>query len=389
MIWYQQGRPVRLEQVANVVDSVETVTQAAWLYTKDGRQRAITLQVQKQPGTNVIEVTDRVRALLPSLEAQLPPSVHLKIRQDRSKTIREAFGDIQVTMGITLCLVIAVIFLFLHNGSATLIPALALPFSILGTFAVMRLLNYSLDNLSMMALILSIGFVVDDAIVMLENIVRHIEAGAAPLAAALTGSKEIAFTILTMTTSLAAVFIPILFMGGILGRLFREFAVTITTAILISGLVSVTLTPMLCSRFLRVVHSKVGFAGLDGSGIRRAAALVQRSLRLGVETPDGRCSWSLARCSGQRSRCTASSGKGSFQIPTTTHCSSTSRAAQGTSFYEMVDTTQRVADERSTRTRSWTRSWRTQAGGAAGRDEPGTALPPADATEHATDDGTG
>ena len=267
---------MRLDQVANVLDSVETTTQRAWLYTKAGVQRVITLEVQKQPGTNVIEVTDRVRAVLPALEAQLPPSVHLSVRQDRSKTIRQAFSDIQVTMLITLVLVVGVIFLFLHNGSATLIPALALPFSILGTFAVMKMMHYSLDNLSMMALILSIGFVVDDAIVMLENIVRHMEAGEAPLEAALKGSKEIGFTILTMTTSLAAVFIPILFMGGILGRLFREFAVTITTAILISGVVSVTLTPMLCSRFLKVTHSKTGFAGL----MDRAFDALRDGLRL-------------------------------------------------------------------------------------------------------------
>ena len=188
--------------------------------------------------------------------------MHLLVRQDRSRTIRKAFTDIQFTMLITLVLVVAVIYLFLHNASATLIPALALPFSILGTFAVMQVLGFSLNNLSMMALILSIGFVVDDAIVMLENIVRHIEKGEQPYEAALKGSKEIGFTILTMTTSLAAVFIPILFMAGILGRLFREFAVTITAAILISGLVSITLTPMLCSRFLRVVHTKEGFAGL-------------------------------------------------------------------------------------------------------------------------------
>ncbi len=165
-------------------------------------------------------------------------------------------------MLITLLLVVGVIYVFLHNGSATLIPGLALPFSILGTFAVMKVLNFSMNNLSMMALILSIGFVVDDAIVMLENIVRHIENGEDRLTASLNGSKEIGFTILTMTTSLAAVFIPILFMGGILGRLFREFAVTITAAILISGVVSITLTPMLCSRFLRVVHTKTGLAGL-------------------------------------------------------------------------------------------------------------------------------
>jgi len=251
VITYKDGRPVRLEQVANVIDSVETVTQSAWVYTKKGRQRAITLEVRKQPGTNVIEVTDAVRSILPGLEAQLPPSVHLGIRQDRSKTIRAAFSDIRVTMLITLVLVIGVIYLFLHNGSATLIPALALPFSILGTFAVMAMLNYSLDNLSMMALILSIGFVVDDAIVMLENIVRHMEMGKSPMEAAFDGSREVSFTILSMTLSLAAVFIPVLFMGGMIGRLLHEFAVTIGAAILVSGFVSISLTPMLCSRFLK------------------------------------------------------------------------------------------------------------------------------------------
>jgi hydrophobic/amphiphilic exporter-1 (mainly G- bacteria), HAE1 family len=244
-----------------VLDSVENTRSAAYFYTREGGQRAVNLSVQRQPGINIIEVTDAVRAVLPPLEAQLPPSAHLQIRRDQSRTIRKAFVDIQWTMLITLLLVVGVIYLFLHNGSATLIPGLALPFSILGTFAVMKLLNFSLNNLSMMALILCIGFVVDDAIVMLENIVRHIEAGEDKLTAALNGSKEIGFTILTMTTSLAAVFIPILFMGGILGRLFREFAVTITAAILISGVVSITLTPMLCSRFLRVVHTKRGLAG--------------------------------------------------------------------------------------------------------------------------------
>jgi len=262
VVAYRQGRPVRLEQVATVLDSVENTRSAAWFYTREGGRRAINMGVQRQPGINIIEVTDAVRAVLPGLEAQLPPSAHLQIRQDRSRAIRKAFADIQWTMVITLVLVVAVIYAFLHNGSATLIPGLALPFSILGTFAVMKLMNYSLNNLSMMALILSIGFVVDDAIVMLENIVRHIENGEDRLTASLNGSKEIGFTILTMTTSLAAVFIPILFMSGILGRLFREFAVTITAAILISGIVSITLTPMLCSRFLRVVHTKTGLAGL-------------------------------------------------------------------------------------------------------------------------------
>src|SRR6478736_3554061 len=277
---YRQGRPVRLDQVATVLDSVENTRSAAWFYTREGGRRAINMGVQRQPGINIIQVTDAVRAVLPALEAQLPPSAHLQIRQDRSRTIRKAFADIQWTMLITLLLVVGVIYVFLHNGSATLIPALALPFSILGTFAVMEVLNFSLDNLSMMALILSIGFVVDDAIVMLENIVRHMEHGETPLQAALSGSKEIGFTIITMTTSLAAVFIPILFMSGILGRLFREFAVTITAAILISGVVSVTLTPMLCSRFLRVVHSKVGFAGLMDRAFERLLGAYEWSLAL-------------------------------------------------------------------------------------------------------------
>src|SRR5438874_1937944 len=267
VVTYRRGAPVRLAQVANVIDSVENVFNGNWFYTRnaDGTpriQRSIMLQVKRQPGTNTIAVADAVRQLLPTFEKQLPPSAHLTPRQDRSRNIRKAFSDIQVTMLVTLVLVVGVIYLFLHNGSATMIPALALPFSILGTFAVMQVLRFSLNNLSMMALILSIGFVVDDAIVMLENIVRHMEAGEGPFEASIKGSKEIGFTILTMTTSLAAVFIPILFMSGILGRLFREFAVTITTAILISGIVSITLTPMLCSRFLRVVHSKKGFAGL-------------------------------------------------------------------------------------------------------------------------------
>ena len=184
----------------------------------------------------------------------MPPTVHLSIRGDRSKNIREAFQDIQFTLFATLALVIMVIFLFLRNVSATLIPAMALPFSVVGTFSVMYLLDFSMNNISMMALILSVGFVVDDAIVMLENIVRHIEKGEKPYEAALRGSREIGFTIVSMTLSLAAVFIPILFMSGILGRLFREFAVTICTAMLISGMVSISLTPMLCSRFLRSSH---------------------------------------------------------------------------------------------------------------------------------------
>jgi HAE1 family hydrophobic/amphiphilic exporter-1 len=339
---FRQGRPVRLDQVATVLDSVETTTQRAWLFTKASQQRVITLVVQKQPGTNVIEVTDRVRALLPDLEAQLPPAIHMSVRLDRSKTIRESFNDVRLTLFVTLLLVVAVIYVFLHNGSATLIPALALPFSILGTFTVMKMMNYTLDNLSMMALILSVGFVVDDAIVMLENIVRHVENGESEMEAALSGSKEINFTIMTMTTSLAAVFIPILFMGGILGRLFREFAVTITSAILISGVVSVTLTPMLCSRFLKVRHVKKGFAGWMDRNFDRLRGAYARSLacvlryRAVMVLLFFVVLWGTVRMFGVVPK--------GF-IPETDNDSLQvfMRSAQGTSFYEMVKYVERVA----------------------------------------------
>jgi HAE1 family hydrophobic/amphiphilic exporter-1 len=247
----RNGVPVRLDSLGQVVDGPEDPHTASWYYTGDSEQRAITLGIQRQPGTNTIAVADAVRALLPQFQSELPASVHMDILYDRSDTIRESYRDVQFTMLLTLGLVIMVIFVFLRNVWATVIPSLALPFSIVGTFAVMYLLGYSLDNLSMMALILSVGFVVDDAIVMLENIYRHVEHGEDPLKASLDGSREIGFTIVSMTLSLAAVFIPVLFMGGVLGRLFREFSVTICVAILISGVVSVTLTPMLCSRFLK------------------------------------------------------------------------------------------------------------------------------------------
>jgi len=255
VVAYRGGSPVRLEELGNIMDSVEDDKTASWFYSHVGHNnQSIILAIQRQPGTNTIVVTDGVKNLLPLFKAELPPSVNMDILYDRSDTIRESFQDVQFTMVLTLGLVVMVIFLFLRNVSATIIPSLALPFSIIGTFAVMYLLNYSLDNLSMMALILSVGFVVDDAIVMLENIVRHIENGEQPLLASLKGSDEIGFTIVSMTLSLAAVFIPVLFLGGVLGRLFKEFAVTITVSILISGVVSVTLTPMLCSRFLRAHH---------------------------------------------------------------------------------------------------------------------------------------
>ncbi len=254
IVAYRHGAPVRLSNVANVIDSFEDDKQMSIIYGGEfGKQgtRGVSLGVMRQPGSNTIEVIDSVRKLLPFFQSHMPPAVHMGVRGDRAKNIREAFQDIQFTMAATLGLVILVIFLFLRNPSATMIPAMALPFSIVGTFSIMYLLNFSLNNISMMALILCIGFVVDDAIVMLENIVRHIEKGEDPYVASLSGSREISFTIVSMTLSLAAVFIPVLFMSGILGRLFREFAVTICTAILISGMVSISLTPMLCSRFLR------------------------------------------------------------------------------------------------------------------------------------------
>jgi hydrophobic/amphiphilic exporter-1 (mainly G- bacteria), HAE1 family len=254
VIAYRNNSPVRLEDLGRLVDSVEDDKTASWFYNKKGSERAIILSIQRQPGTNTVQVAEAVKKLLPTFRTELPPSVRMSVFYDRSQTIKESFDDVKFTMMLTLGLVIMVIFLFLRNVSATIIPSLALPFSVVGTFAVMYLLNYSLDNLSMMALILAIGFVVDDAIVMLENIVRHMEMGQPPLMAALDGSREIGFTIVSMTISLAAVFIPVLFMGGVLGRLFREFAVTICASILISGVVSITLTPMMCSRFLRSSH---------------------------------------------------------------------------------------------------------------------------------------
>jgi hydrophobic/amphiphilic exporter-1 (mainly G- bacteria), HAE1 family len=247
IVTYKNGQPVYLEQLGRVVDSVENTKVASW-YNND---RAIILTIQRQPGTNTVEVVDTIQKLLPSLQAQMPNSIALGVMYDASQSIRESVDDVRFTLVLTIALVILVIFVFLRNLSATVIPSLALPVSLIGTFGVMHLFDYSLDNLSMMALTLSVGFVVDDAIVMLENIVRHIEAGETPQEAALNGSREIGFTILSMTLSLVAVFIPMLFMSELLGRLFHEFAVTIAVSILVSGFVSLSLTPMLCSRFLR------------------------------------------------------------------------------------------------------------------------------------------
>ena len=247
IVAYRSGSPVRLEELGRVIDSVENDKVANWYKN----ERSVVLAIQRQPGTNTVEVVDSIKKLLPDFRIQIPPSVKLEVLYDRSVSIRESVRDVKFTLLLALCLVVLVIFLFLRNISATVIPSLALPFSIIGTFAAMYLLGFSVNNITLMALTLSVGFVVDDAIVMLENIMRHVEKGEPVFRAALTGSREIGFTILSMTLSLVAVFIPVLFMGGILGRILHEFAVTISMAILISGFVSLTLTPMLCSRFIR------------------------------------------------------------------------------------------------------------------------------------------
>jgi HAE1 family hydrophobic/amphiphilic exporter-1 len=247
IVTYRNGAPVRLQELGRVVDGVQNDKVAAWFKGK----RGIVLAIQRQPGTNTIEVVDNIKKLLPTFRAEVPPAIDIEVLYDRSVTIRASVREVQFTLYLALMLVVLVIFLFLRNIPATIIPALALPMSIIGTFAVMYLFGYSLDNISLMALTLCVGFVVDDAIVMLENISRHIEQGKSVLQATLEGSREIVFTIISMTISLAAVFIPVLFMGGILGRLLNEFAVTIIAAVLISGFVSLTLTPMMCSRILK------------------------------------------------------------------------------------------------------------------------------------------
>ena len=248
IVAYRNGAPVRLDQIGRVLDSVQNDKVAAWF----NGTRGVVLAIQRQPGTNTIEVVDAIKRILPSFQAQLPPSVELSVLYDRSVSIRESVRDVQFTLLVALALVVGVIFVFLRSVTATIIPSLALPMSIIGTFSVMYLAGYSLDNLSLMALTLCVGFVVDDAIVVHENVTRHMEMGKSRLQATLDGTREIGFTIVSMTLSLIAVFIPVLLMGGILGRLLHEFAVTIIVAVALSGFISLTLTPLLCSRMLKV-----------------------------------------------------------------------------------------------------------------------------------------
>src|SRR6186713_2748021 len=247
---WRNGAPVRLSEIANVIDSVENDKVASWF----NDARAVVLAIQRQPDANTVEVVDSVKARLPQFRAQIPPSIRMETMLDRSISIRLAVADVQETLGIAFALVILVIFLFLRSATATVIPALAVPISLIATCAAMYAFGFSINNMTLLALTLSVGFVVDDAIVMLENIVRHIEGGMRPFEAALKGSREIGFTIVSITFSLIAVFIPVLLMGGMVGRVFREFAVSIAVAIIVSGFVSLTLTPMLCARVLRTHH---------------------------------------------------------------------------------------------------------------------------------------
>ena len=298
IVSYRNGAAVRLGDVANVTDSVENEKSYSWFDQRfvDGLEdpefaagtketRSIILSIQRQPGTNTIKVVDGIKALLPSFRAQLPATIELSTFVDRSIAIRDSVHDVKFTLVLAIILVVLVIFLFLRSASATIIPSIAMPIAILGTFGVMYFFGFSIDNISLLALTLSVGFVVDDAIVMLENIVRHIELGETPMAAALKGSREIGFTIISMTISLVAVFIPVLFMGGVLGRLLNEFAITISAAILVSGLVSLTLTPMLCSRFLKPIKHGVQhglFYRATERVLQSSVGLYERTLRIAL-----------------------------------------------------------------------------------------------------------
>ncbi|HJU11744.1 MAG TPA: efflux RND transporter permease subunit, partial [Candidatus Binataceae bacterium] len=247
IVAYKNGAPVMLKDVADVVDGIENTRQAAWM----NETPAVIVNIQRQPGANIIQVVDRVKALLPKLRATIPSSIEVNVLTDRTVTVRASVADVEFELLLCIALVVMVIFVFLRNVAATFIPSVAVPLSLVGTFALMYLLGYSLNNLTLMALTISTGFVVDDAIVMIENIVRYVEQGEAPLEAALKGAEQIGFTIMSLTVSLIAVLIPLLFMGDITGRLFREFAITLAVTIIVSAAVSLTLTPMLCAKLLR------------------------------------------------------------------------------------------------------------------------------------------
>ena len=339
VVAYRNGAPVHLDELGNVMDDVENNKVASWF----NGDRAVVLAIQRQPGTNTVAVANGVKDLVASLRAQIPPSVEIHTLYDKSLPIGESVNDVKFTLMLTLFLVIMVIFVFLRNISATIIPSLALPMSLIGTFAVMYVFGYSLDNLSLMALTLAVGFVVDDAIVMLENIVRHMEMGKDPMKAAFDGSAEVAFTILAMTMSLTAVFIPLLFMGGILGRLFHEFAVTIGTAILVSGFVSLTLTPMLSSRFLKPPSHQHGkLFNASERAYERILGRYESSLTWVMERRFAALMFSLVILVGTVVLYKAVP-TGFIPTQDTGQIVATTEAAQGTSFPDMVKHQQQVA----------------------------------------------
>src|SRR5437867_12353069 len=340
IVAYRNGAPVHLNEIARVSNDVQNNKTASWY----NGGRAIVLAIQRQPGTNTVDVANRVKAALGRVAAESPPTIHAQVLFDRSTTIQASVHDVTFTLELTLVLVVLVIFIFLRNISATVIPSLALPMSIIGTFSVMYLLHYSLDNLSLMALTLAVGFVLDDAIVMLENIVRHLEMGKSRMDAAIDGASEVGFTILSMTLSLAAVFIPFLFMGGIIGKLFHEFAVTIGVAILVSGVVSLTLTPMLSSRFLRSSHD-------DKHGrLYETSERAYNRLLGGYERSLG---WVMARRPATlvfsliillaTAWLFVSAPKGLFPSEDTGQLLATTEAAEGVSFTALVEAQARVA----------------------------------------------
>ena len=341
IIAYRNNGPVRMSDVATVVDDTENVRQAAWM----NESPAVIVNIQRQPGANIIAVVDRIKALLPQLQASLPSSVQVKILTDRTNTIRASVSDVQFELMLTIGLVVLVIFLFLRSVSATIIPSIAVPLSLVGTFGVMYLLGYSLNNLSLMALTISTGFVVDDAIVMIENISRYLEEGKRPLQAALMGSEQIGFTIVSLTVSLIAVLIPLLFMGDIVGRLFREFAVTLSVTILVSAVVSLTLTPMMCAKILKhTPESQQGwFYRASERGFEAVIALYAKTLRwvLRHQTDDA-CWWRWRRWR-LPSFCSSRFPKGFFPIQDTGVIQGVSEAEQTISFRAMSERQQALA----------------------------------------------
>jgi len=341
VVAYRNGNPIRLQELGNVIDSVQNDKSAAWF----NNTRGVVLAVQRQPGANTVAVVDEIKRQLPSFLSQVPAALEIEMLFDRSQSIRQSVKDVEHTLLITVALVVLVIFIFLRNISATVIPSLALPMSIIGTFAAMAVFGYSIDNLSLMALTLCVGFVVDDAIVMLENIVRHMENGVAPMAAALRGAKEIGFTIVSMTLSLSAVFIPVLFMGGLLGRLLHEFAVTIICAVLVSGFVSLSLTPMLCSRFVHSVRNEKHSALYNAfeNFFGRARALYGRTLRLALE--HHRVTFGIALATFAATAVLfVVIPKGFFPDEDTGQISVSTEAAQGISFEAMREHQQKAAN---------------------------------------------